>query len=151
VWIFKFIKNIPFIFTVIITLVLIPVVVYALFWILFTLASIYFDFAENQWASSALKEYQPVVEYIDDCKNRNGVYPKTINELDIKSESLPFYEYKTFNNENDFILKVYENEFQQMTFRYCSQIEFEDCDPSIQKWPNKHWQIREWVATEFID
>lgn len=84
----------------------------------------------NPITSYELKAYNPTIKYLEDYKNKNGVYPENISNLKPKSEAFPYYIYETFNERKDFVLSVRENDdftSDVTCYKYCSNKNLKNC------------------------
>lgn len=74
-----------------------------------------------------LKDYQSTISYIEQYKDKNGVYPKTLKGNLKKIRLYTYYDYKTFNNEKDFRLKISGDKHFYDNYNYCSNKKLIGC------------------------
>jgi len=103
-----------------------------------------------------LKEYQPVINYILEYKKGNGIYPDNVGNIKIKSKKFPYSKYETHKNKQDFIFLVGDFEYNPElplsgTYRYCSNINLEDCNPTVKDRFVEHYAEGNWVVTYYTD
>ncbi len=111
--------------------------------------------AISNWISTnqtlkGLREYQPTIHYIKKYKNEHAIYPTTLNKNLISAKIFPYYEYKTYNNRNDFSLKVSDYEHFVHNYNYCSNKNLDGCN---EKSKNSRFvnyrRIDEWIEETF--
>lgn len=96
-----------------------------------------------------LKDYSSTIRYIENYKDKNGVYPK---ELNIKIKLIrvfPYYEYKTFDNELDFRLKVSGDKHFHDNYNYCSSPKITGCSEYSRQSGYNNYNVSKWVGEVF--
>ena len=67
-----------------------------------------------------LEQIQPVIDYVEDYKNKNGKYPQTIQNVKINSNV--YYDYSTFQDSDCYKIKTKtKNDNVVKEFQRCSQ------------------------------
>lgn len=56
---------------------------------------------------TVIREYYTATEFIENYKEKNQVFPLSIDEIKYERQYFPDYFYETFNNQKDFVLHVY--------------------------------------------
>lgn len=70
-----------------------------------------------------IQQYSPYIEKIETYKKINKIYPDNINDYKINNE----YRYEIKNNGQDFVLSILQDPNNMIIYRYCSDIELEEC------------------------
>lgn len=100
----------------------------------------------NPFILQDLKEYDSVIEYIENYKVINGVYPHDLNSLNINAENYPYFRYTTENKQSDFILAISKYKyFEISSYRYCSSRALEKCNAFRHYNPKISLNIGKWV------
>lgn len=122
-------------------------------------ASLCFEiFMYTRQIQNGLEAYRPMVDYINEYKDINNLYPDNVTNLKIVSKELPYFVYKTYNNKTDFILFVSKYEHQPEPpyighYRYCSTINLDGCTPLYES-ENKiieYYNLGTWIGTYYND
>lgn len=92
-----------------------------------------------------LKQYQSTIDYIEKYKQEYGKYPKTISNQ--QNIVFNFYEYKTYNADKDFQLKIAAKNSIE-SFSYCSNENLIDCSTSspLKNHNYYYYKVGKWVA-----
>ncbi len=115
-----------------------------------------FAFIDGIQTKIALKQYQPVIDYIEDFKSANGVYPNNIAQIQVNSQKFHYYNYETYNNQQDFIFLVSDYEYDPKwpylgVYRYCSNKNLDGCNPELSDRFVEYNTIGDWVETHYND
>lgn len=113
---------------------------------------IFIEISAFNYKKETLKElsnFDLTIKYIKDYKGKNNVYPQNIDFIKSFSDKYPNIEYETFENQKDFILKVYKNKHYQ-TYNYCSSEKYEGCHEVVER-PIEYSKLGDWIEKEFID
>lgn len=111
--------------------------------------------AISSWRSTSrtmegLKEYEPTISYIKKYKNEHKTYPTTLNKNLTNAKIFSYYEYKTYNKNKDFILKVSDYEHFVHNYNYCSNKTMTGCHEET-IWPMEYRKAGNWIEETFND
>jgi len=104
----------------------------------------------NPVTINQLGEYKPAIKYLKKFNKENGKYPENIDEVKLEAKAYPIFEYKTYNNDKDFILSVKKVKETPEVFRYCSSKELPDCKPIGYFNHSCYKQIGKWVHFFYV-
>ena len=116
----------------------------------------FFSFVEYHKTAYELKKYQPLIDSINEYKKENDIYPDNIEKIEVNSKKFPYYTYETYNNKQDYIFLVNDSEYDPKfpssgIYRYCSNINLDDCNPEINNRFVERYTVDNWVVTYYID
>lgn len=111
--------------------------------------------AISSWISTnrtldGLKEYEPTIGYIKKYKNEHKTYPITLNKNLVSAKTFSYYEYKTYNKNKDFILKVSDYEHFVHNYNYCSSETMTGCHEATIR-PMEYKKVGNWIEEIFDD
>lgn len=90
-------------------------------WILIILSGIIIRFVSDAADKMALKQYEPVITYLEESKKREGIYP---GNFDDKFKNLKPFHYETRDNNKEYVINV---DLRTSKYYYCSNKQYEDC------------------------
>ena len=87
-------------------------------WILIILSGIIIGLVSNIADKMVLKQYDYVINYLEKCKNKEGIYP---GDIDDKFKNII---YEARDNNKEYVLKI---NIRNVEYYYCSDKQYEDC------------------------
>ncbi len=95
-----------------------------------------------------LNEYRPIINYIEQYKKQNGVYPRALRKDLIVPKNYTYYQYETFNNNQDFKLNV--SDYATVSYTYCSNKKLNGCDKHSKSLPfmHRYKQEEKWIIED---
>lgn len=83
-----------------------------------------------------LNYYNSVINYLENYKKENGIYPSNINPKMFDLTAFKYYDYKTFNENKEYILYVGNNkpEFKNKNWESDSLMEYKYCSDKTSKY-----------------
>lgn len=98
-----------------------------------------------------LNAYTPIFSYLEEYKDIHGKYPSTLDFNKLPKTDYEYHFYKTFANDEDYILKASHHEFEYLhTYNYCSNPKYEECYEH-EDYPAVYKRIGKWIEFKNLD
>lgn len=97
-----------------------------------------------------LNSFQPAINYLENYKSVNGIYPINQDNIQIDLKKTPYYSYETINGGKDFIFKVSKSPFFSISYSYCTDYATENCYTHSNKQVD-YTSVGKWIKMNKID
>lgn len=122
------------------------------FWILFVIVGFpVAKFESSQKEQQFLNARYMIIEDLNRYKKQYSQYPKSLKELNIKSENEAIYNYEIRNNGKDFIFTILMYPNASVVYAYCSSNFDEKCYEHSNSVLVSSKLKNNWIKTEYLD
>lgn len=100
---------------------------------------------------NGLQEYQSVITYIEQYKNKNNNYPEKLDKKIVSSKIYKYYNYTTQNNRKDYKLEVGYTNYSGPSYIYCSSEKLDECSEDFKSIDYAYIKTGKWIKKVFSD
>lgn len=94
---------------------------------------------------NGLQEYQSVISYIEQYKNKNDKYPETLDKKLVSPKIYKYYSYTTQNNRKDYKLEVSNINYFVPSYIHCSSEKLDECSEDFKSIDYGYIKIGKWI------